>query len=120
MVCYHLAKLLGFKKFIDPSHHQKKETRLPIESNLQNSSQLFEKSEINFDSKFLEKLRDIEKAVQKIAAEMEQYDEKQDQIVKYKFAAIVMDRFFFFLQILYFIITFIAFVLSIKNFWKFY
>ena len=45
---------------------------------------------------------------------------REDKELKFKFAALVMDRFFFWLSIIYFVATFIALVLSIPNFYKFY
>lgn len=38
--------------------------------------------------------------------------------LKWKFAAIVMDRFFLYLSLIYFLVTFCPFILAIKNFYK--
>ena len=45
---------------------------------------------------------------------------REDKELKFKFAALVVDRFFFWLSVIYFVVTFIALVLSIPNFYKFY
>ena len=43
---------------------------------------------------------------------------REEKELKYKFAAKVIDRFFFYLSIIYFIATFTALVLAIPNFYK--
>ena len=44
-------------------------------------------------------------------------EEEQNELIC-KFAAIVLDRFFFYLTLIYAIITFVALLLSIPNFYK--
>jgi len=43
----------------------------------------------------------------------------EDEELKFKFAALVMDRFFFCLSLAYFIVVFCALVLAVPNFYKF-
>ena len=51
-------------------------------------------------------------------------DKNEDRIretreLRYQYAAIVIDRFFFFLAIFYFVVVFCSLILSIPNFYKF-
>ena len=89
LICHKLAKLLGMRKFL---------TRTDCELKNKTSEQSADKTEMqNVSTKYLK----------------ESIHEENE--IKYKFAAIVLDRFFFFLSILYFIITFISLILAIPN-----
>ena len=49
----------------------------------------------------------------------EQIDkQEEEQELKCKFAAIVMDRLFFYLTLIYAIITFVVLIMSVPNFYK--
>ena len=63
-------------------------------------------------------LENIEKTLNNIWHEMDQKQLEQERELKWKYAAIVLDRFFFVLTTIYFIITFSSFVLTINNFYK--
>ncbi len=52
------------------------------------------------------------------SATNEQIDKQEEQELKCKFAAIVMDRFFFYLTLIYAIITFVVLIMSVPNFYK--
>ena len=69
----------------------------------------------NLDLKCLE---NIKKTLNNIWHEMDQKQLEQERELKWKYAAIVLDRFFFVLTTIYFIITFSSFVLTINNFYK--
>ena len=45
-------------------------------------------------------------------------EQNEDQELKCKFAAIVMDRFFFFVALFYAIITFVSLIMSVPNLYK--
>ena len=67
----------------------------------------------------------IEKRIGKIEeflndSENEKSEEKllEEKHLKNKFAAIVLDRFFFVLSILYTIVTFVGIIMSVSNFYK--
>ena len=66
--------------------------------------------------KYLKGIHTILKDIQR-----ERYYDKVDKSkeIKYQFAAIVMDEFFFYLSIVYFIITFCTLILNAPNFYRF-
>ena len=70
------------------------------------------------DSKFLKHLKSVERMLRndKARRDDEALQEKED--IKFKFAALVMDRFFFFVSVLYFIIAFVCIIMTIPNFYK--
>jgi len=64
-------------------------------------------------------LSNIEDLLKETKDESDYEKHLEDEELKYKFAALVMNRFFFFGAIVYFIIAFCSAVLSIPNFYKF-
>ena len=64
-------------------------------------------------------LRNIEDILKEAKEENELERDLEEEELKFKFAALVMNRFFFFGAILYFIVAFCSAVLSIPNFYKF-
>ena len=70
------------------------------------------------NSLMLKRLGNIEKTLINIWNDMNEKQIEEVKEIKWKYAAIVMDRLFLLLTIFYFIFTFCPFVLSIKNFYK--
>ena len=64
-------------------------------------------------------LSNIEDLLKEAKEDNDQEKLLEDEELKYKYAALVMNRFFFFGAIVYFIIAFCSAVLSIPNFYKF-
>ena len=79
--------------------------------------EFFKKSSSNKDS-LLAILQNIERILVKNFGEDDHIRWMEEKELKFKFAAIVLDRFFFYLSILYFIVTFIALVMTIPNFYQ--
>ena len=72
--------------------------------------------------KMINTLLNIEKTLAKI---LEKYEEnerkneiKESKLLKWRFAALVMDRFFLCLFTIYFVITFIAIVMTAPDFYR--
>ncbi len=75
-----------------------------------NDERNFERSSYDLQStKILSNIENILKTM---------YTETENEI-KFKLAAIVLNRFFFILSIIYIIVTFSVFVLSVSNFYNF-
>ena len=64
-------------------------------------------------------LENIETILKEMQCERELDNEQEDEEEKFKFAALVMDRFFFLLAFTYSLVTFGALVMTNKNFYKF-
>ena len=67
----------------------------------------------------LKRLSSIDKKLTRIVNDIESNTEDQHRMIKCKYAATVMDKLFFYILIIYFIITFISLILSIPSFYKF-
>ena len=67
----------------------------------------------------LKHLLSIEQNLKNIWNEMQARTEDENKEIKWKYAAIVMDRLFFYLTLIYSLITFCSTVLSIPNLYKF-
>ena len=67
----------------------------------------------------LKHLLSIEQNLKNIWNEMQSRAEDETKEIKWKYAAIVMDRLFFYLTIIYSLITFCSTVLTIPNLYKF-
>ena len=67
----------------------------------------------------LKHLLSIEQNLKNIWNEMQARTEDENKEIKWKYAAIVMDRLFFYLTLIYSFITFCSTVLTIPNLYKF-
>jgi hypothetical protein len=67
----------------------------------------------------MKRLFNIDKNLKNIWTEMKARAEDENREIKWKYAAIVMDRLFFFLTIIYSLVTFCSTVLSIPNLYRF-
>jgi len=108
------GKILGFKPLGEEDLGDKKEVSLFIETKSTTS-----KVESSFsDEELANAIFDIQATLKKMynRFEVEEIDEEQE--IKWKYAAIVMDRIFFILALLFTIITFISIIMSIPNFYK--
>ena len=75
-------------------------------------------TEVSYDEPQLKYLQSIHKILKDFKRERHTDQLEQAKELKYRFAAIVMDEFFFYLSIVYFIITFCSIVLAVPNFYK--
>ena len=113
MICFKLAKLLRIKRLkIEPvvNHFERK---TPMER----EKTFIEQGE-EFNSPIVKAVQNIENILSDEFGEDDIERIREMKELKFKFAALVMDRFFFWLSIIYFIITFSVLVLSIPNFYK--
>jgi len=111
------GKLLGFKPLEEADLGDKKEDSLFIAT--KSTVEISEKSKTGFsDEKLANAIFDIQATLKKMyhRFEVEEIDEEQE--IKWKYAAIVMDRIFLILTLLLTIITFISIIMSIPNFYK--
>jgi hypothetical protein len=72
------------------------------------------------DKLIVRHLSNIEDLLKETKEDNDQEKILEEEELKYKYAALVMNRFFFFGSIVYFIIAFCSAVLSIPNFYKFH
>jgi hypothetical protein len=79
----------------------------------------FDSHEIKEDDTMVKHMQAIENILRETQNDKESDDDLEEKVLKYKFAALVLDRFFFCLSGTYFIVAFSALVLSLPNFYKF-
>jgi hypothetical protein len=79
----------------------------------------FSSREIEEDNAMAKHMQTIENILRETQNDKESDDELEEKALKFKFAALVLDRFFFCLSGAYFIVAFSALVLSLPNFYKF-
>jgi hypothetical protein len=123
-VCYKLAKILRMKDFkVEPMKENKKLfteiTNLRMET-LEKSSKKNAPIKNNdlSDNSIEKRIRKLEEFLNDSANEKSEEKLLEEKQLKSKFAAIVLDRFFLVLSILYTIVTFAGIIMSVSNFYK--
>lgn len=88
--------------------------------NLESSEELIseQKQKLAISDPLNERLLKIEHLLHNIWNDLVVKEIDETKKLKWKFAAIVMDRFFLYLSLIYFLVTFCPFILAIKNFYK--
>jgi hypothetical protein len=71
------------------------------------------------NKEILKPLVNIESILIETHSEKNEDKKREEQELKCKFAAIVMDKFFFFVALIYAVTTFAGLILTITNFYKF-
>ena len=109
LICFHLARLLRMKK-MDFSNKVDalNEDTFTIESNVS--------AEKKANPDILVK---IDRKLSLVLKEMNETKKEEDETIKWKFAAIVMDKLFLYLSIIYSLIMFISIVMTIPGLYKF-
>lgn len=109
LFCFHLARLLRMKK-IDFSNKVDAitEEAISIQSNVSD--------EKIADPDILVK---IDRKLSLVLKEMNETKKEEDETIKWRYAAIVMDKLFLFLSIIYSLIMFISIVMTIPGLYKF-
>ena len=124
MVCVKLARLLQMKKFVEINDTKQNAKEIKIEEKL---SAIHMEKKID-ESKILKKstkvhpnlndAQNIENILPNSVTNEQIDKQEEEQELKCKFAAIVMDRLFFYLTLIYAIITFVVLIMSVPNFYK--
>lgn len=109
LICFHLARLLRMKK-IDFSNKVDAitEEAISIQSNVS--------AEKKANPDILVK---IDRKLSLVLKEMNETKKEEDETIKWRYAAIVMDKLFLFLSIIYSLIMFISIVMTIPGLYKF-
>ena len=118
LFCVKLAKLLRMRKFsLNQPQTAHLDENVFFEKHSTNDMGVFDKVKATVN-----KIKPMENEAQTIETPhlKEKSDEKKREIneLKCKFVAIVMDRFFFYVALIYAIITFVALIMSIPNFYN--
>ena len=108
LICFHLARLLRMKK-IDFSNKDDAitEEAISIQSNVS--------AEKKANPDILVK---IDRKLSLVLKEMNETKKEEDETIKWRYAAIVMDKLFLFLSIIYSLIMFISIVMTIPGLYK--
>ena len=75
------------------------------------------KSNLN-GKKFAEEMFEIKNILEKIWTRFEENEIEKEKELKWKYAAAVMDKIFFYLMIIFMCVTFVSIIMSIPNFYK--
>lgn len=70
------------------------------------------------DEKFYECIKTIQQDLSSMWKEMSERNSEEAKEIKWKYAAIVFDRLFFYMSLVYTFITFITFVMTVKNLYR--
>jgi hypothetical protein len=112
LFCVYLAKLLRMKA-IDSSNKieliKEEEEIFKMESNITNVKEK--------DSNAL-KTDKIERILISILKELKENKNEEDLLTKWKLAALVMDKLFFYLSIIYSVVTFCSILLPLPGFFR--
>ena len=111
LICIHLARILRMKKINFYYNHTINNENLESD----NVESLSESKQNNIDSKQLKKIKE---SFDFICKEINQTKDMELRELKWKYAALVMDRLFLIISIIYFSIVFISVILSMKNLYK--
>ena len=109
LICFHLARLLRMKK-IDFSNKVDAitEEAISIQSNVS--------AEKKANPDILVK---IDRKLSLVLKEMNETKKEEDETIKWRYAAKVMDKLFLYLSIIYSLIMFISIVMTIPGLYKF-
>jgi hypothetical protein len=121
-----LGRFLGFKPLeaieIDLGEEGKKHKNLESLFDAfqkTNGNGMSEKRKRHFpDEDLTNAIYGIQQTLSKMFKRYEADEIQEEKKVKWKYASLVMDRFFLILTIIYFAITFISIIMSIPNFYK--
>ena len=107
LVCVYMAKLFRMKKL--------ESNRIePIDEKMLKSTVCLKKSPDNESSD----MQKVLKILNKFMDEKAEADQFETNEIKWKYAALVLDRFFLFLSLVFFIICFTSIILPTTNFYK--
>jgi hypothetical protein len=125
LICDKLARWLKMKKFNlkkeNPSLKESKADKKPVSINeivIHDTSQakITETNRVNDD--LTKHAQNIERILKETQCEQDVDKMREEQELKFKFAAIVLDRFFLCVSSVYAVVTFVALVIIIPNVYK--
>ncbi len=109
---------MGLKK-IDYNNRVEPVARIKkIETNLPEPSLIVNDTTTNNNNRDMKRLISIDEKLTKIVNDIESKYEDQNRIMKWKYVSTVLDKLFFYIVIIYFIVSFISVVLAVPNFYK--
>lgn len=123
MVCVKLAKLFGIKSLTENDTLLKKKYFCKEINSTEIKDQLSDTEVpkvVNKHEDFLVKhVQHIDEILAENQNERNEDKLREEKELKFKLAATVIDRLFFFMSLTYFIVSFSCLILSIQNFYKF-
>ena len=119
MVCVGIARLLRMKKFNGTIIKQNSKFEETPPTDIKKSVEEISQCKCKVNKEILKPLVNIESILNETHSEQNENKKREEQELKCKFAAIVMDKFFFFVALIYAVITLAGLILTITNFYKF-
>ena len=111
---FKLGFLLRFKPFENKSSNENQSN-----NETKNESLLFEDSKnISREDKLINILSKIDKTIDKLLDKNEADEFQADKLLKWRYAALVLDTLFLYISIIYLVVTFISIVMSVPNLYK--
>jgi hypothetical protein len=109
---FKLGFLLRFKPFENKSSNEN-------QSNIETKTELFEVIKNNpAEDKLLKILIKIDKSIDKFIDKKEDDEFQAYKVLKWRYAALVLDTLFLYISIIYLVVTFISIVMSVPNLYK--
>ena len=115
------GKLLGFRPLgqDEDERETKKEENLFIKASNSSTVETANKVKPNFsDEKLANAIFDILETLKKMYKRFEADEIDEEKEIKWKYAAVVMDKIFFIITLFLTVITFASIIMSIPNFYK--
>ena len=104
--------LLRFKPFENKSSNEN-------QSNIETKNESFEVIKNNpAEDKLLKILIKIDKSIDKFIDKKEDDEFQAYKVLKWRYAALVLDTLFLYISIIYLVVTFISIVMSVPNLYK--
>ena len=116
-----LGRNLGFKPLEDIKTDRKYKTLqaiFEVIENINENTETKKRKASLLDKNLTHAIYEIQETLSKMYKRYEAHEILEEKRVKWKYASLVMDRFCFFLAIIYFIISFVSIVMSMPNLYK--
>ncbi len=111
------GKILGFKPLDEDEGETKQKDSLFKKTS--STTETANKVKSNFsDEKLANAIFEILETLKKMYKRFEADEIDEEKEIKWKYAAVVMDKIFFILTLLFTLITFVSIIMSIPNFYK--
>lgn len=115
IICIRLASLIRMKKV---NFDLKRKQEIQIDESIKELSSSTDNLLSLTDSEIIRRVSRMQKSLNEIWNEINNKKQEEKIELKWKYAALVMDRFFFIISIVYFLVTFISIVLTVKNLYR--
>lgn len=111
-----MGRMLGMKKMDFNAIQLRPETARTLFREPPTKSTVEKMNDEN--EEFLQPIKEIEKLLRTFYHEQKEEDIRESREVKWKYASLVLDKLFFYLSLIYFVVTFFPLIFTMVNFYK--